>query len=155
MNINDTKVFFIILFTLISTTAFCQEIAKVRIVYGGEGTLLPVSAKCSPKSFESSFGDSLNFLTTYDKIFLMEFSLLLDRLEAKPDTTQNFDPRIIVIAYKTDNSTNDTIYLGEIRGVYKNGQCIKDNEDFLNLIKAKIGWKNQYRSTLLNDNTEK
>ena len=73
---------------LILISSFCiitlgQEVKKVKLIYGSQGVLLPVSAKCTPQGFEQSFYESLNFLTTYDDIFLAWFSFYMEQLIPK------------------------------------------------------------------------
>ena len=116
---------------LILISSFCiitlgQEVKKVKLIYGSQGVLLPVSAKCTPQGFEQSFYESLNFLTTYDDIFLAWFSFYMD-------------PRIMIVAYR-DSLQNDTLYLGESYGILKNRVMMKDDSNLLNLVKRKIGW---------------
>lgn len=45
----------------------------------------------------------------------------------------------MIISYNEDLQ-NDTLYLGEHYGISKNGITMKDDKEFLNLIKRKIGW---------------
>ena len=120
---------------LILISSFCiitlgQEVKKVKLIYGSQGVLLPVSAKCTPQGFEQSFYESLNFLTTYDDIFLAWFSFNIEK---------DMDPHIMIVAYR-DSLQNDTLYLGESYGILKNRVMMKDDSNLLNLVKRKIGW---------------
>lgn len=133
------KCVFIVLLSLFSINALCQEGKKVRLVYGAKGILLPIAAECTPESFEQSFGESLNFLTTYDDIFIAWFIYYMERLKPEKYQERTIDPRIMIISYNEDVH-NDTLYLGEHHGISKNGIVMKDDEEFLNLIKRKIGW---------------
>ena len=133
------KLLLIILFSSLCIGTFCQEREKAKLVYGAEGILLPVAAKCTPESFECSFGEELNFLTTYDDIFLSWLSFYVERMEMDSLHEKNIDPRLMLILYN-ETSQNDTLYLGEYYGIYKNGVIMKDDNNFRNLIKRKIGW---------------
>lgn len=129
----------LILFFPFCIATLGQEIKKVKLIYGSQGVLLPVSAKCSPQGFEQSFYESLNFLTTYDDIFLAWFSFYIERLVPERDTEKIIDPRIMIVSY-SDSLQNDTLYLGEFYGILKNRIIMKDNSNLLNLVKRKIGW---------------
>ena len=129
---------------LILISSFCiitlgQEVKKVKLIYGSQGVLLPVSAKCTPQGFEQSFYESLNFLTTYDDIFLAWFSFYMEQLIPERNIEKDMDPRIMIVAYR-DSLQNDTLYLGESYGILKNRVMMKDDSNFLNLVKRKIGW---------------
>lgn len=134
------KCAFVVLLSLFCVNVLCQEGEKVKLVYGAKGILLPVAAKCSPESFEQSFGESLNFLTTYDDIFIAWFIYYVERLKPEKNQEITIDPRIMIISYNEDLH-NDTLYLGEHYGISKNGIIMKDEKEFLNLIKRKIGWE--------------
>lgn len=106
---------------LILISSFCiitlgQEVKKVKLIYGSQGVLLPVSAKCTPQGFEQSFYESLNFLTTYDDIFLAWFSFYMEQLIPERNIEKDMDPRIMIVAYR-DSLQNDTLYLGESYGI--------------------------------------
>lgn len=73
---------------------------KVKLIYGSQGVLLPVSAKCTPQGFEQSFYESLNFLTTYDDIFLAWFSFYMEQLIPERNIEKDMDPRIMIVAYR-------------------------------------------------------
>lgn len=100
---------------------------------------MPVSAKCTPQGFEQSFYESLNFLTTYDDIFLAWFSFYMEQLIPERNIEKDMDPRIMIVAYR-DSLQNDTLYLGESYGILKNRVMMKDDSNLLNLVKRKIGW---------------
>ena len=137
------RYFFMMLFVLLSKTLAGKDIDKIKLVFGAEGTFLPISASCSPESFNFSFGVDINFLTTYDDIFIREFSSLYKGLLPKneDDSIDAFDPRIMtVIIYRDYSIPNDTICLGEFYGISFNGELMEDNEALLNLVKRKIGW---------------
>lgn len=121
-------------------TALGQDIKRVKLVYGSSGVLLPVSVKCTPQSFEQSFYESLNFLTTYDDIFLTWFSFYMEQLIPERNIEKDIDPRIMIVSYR-DSLQNDTLYLGESYGIVKNKVMMKDDSNLLNLVKRKIGWR--------------
>lgn len=80
---------------LILISSFCiitlgQEVKKVKLIYGSQGVLLPVSAKCTPQGFEQSFYESLNFLTTYDDIFLAWFSFLYGAINSGKEYRERY-----------------------------------------------------------------
>lgn len=133
------KYVLIVLFSLFCVNVFCRKEGKVKLVYGAKGVLLPIAAKCTPESFEQNFNESLNFLITYDDIFLAWFFFYLERLKPENNQEKIIDPRIMIISYNEDLQ-NDTLYLGEHYGISKNGITMKDDKEFLNLIKRKIGW---------------
>lgn len=128
---------FSILLFLFSVNALCQ--ARVKLVYGAKGVLVPIAVECNPESFERSFSESLNFLTTYDDIFIAWFSFYIGKLVPENDTMKIIDPRIMIISYN-ESLQNDTLYLGESYGILKNGTMMKDSKELLNLVKRKIGW---------------
>ncbi|WP_321480944.1 hypothetical protein [uncultured Bacteroides sp.] len=138
------RIFIIMLFALLSDALVSKDISKIKLIYGWEGTYLPVSAYCTPESFYSTFGDGLNFLTTYDDIFIKSISNLHEELlPMDNDSIKEIDPRIMIIIYYNDSLPNDTIYLGEFNGIYRDGKVLKDNKDLLNIVKKKIGWNSE------------
>lgn len=138
------RILIIALIVSLSGTLISKEISNIKLVYGLEGTHLMVSASCTPESFDSNFCEDINFLTTYDEIFIEQFNDLYEKLLYRKDSIKNIDPRIMTIIYYKDSISNDTIYFGEHYGISRNGILLQDNEDLLNLIKQKIGWVNRY-----------
>lgn len=136
----NRQIFFLMFFFLFCMTALGQDIKRVKLVYGSSGVLLPVSVKCTPQSFEQSFYESLNFLTTYDDIFLTWFSFYMEQLIPERNIEKDIDPRIMIVSYR-DSLQNDTLYLGESYGIVKNKVIMKDDSNLLNLVKRKIGWR--------------
>lgn len=134
-------------FFMYSNSLSSQDIANIKFIYGIEGTSLPISASCEPNNFMSCFGDDLNFLTTYSDLFIEKFQKRYQEL-SPIDSTGIIDPRIMAIISYKEEIPNDTIYLGEYFGIYKNKQFMQNDTLLLNLIKTKIGW------TYYTENTE-
>lgn len=132
-----------VVFCLLGGVTIAKDTNRIKLVYGSEGTLLPVSAQCTPESFSFSFGDEINFLTTYDDFFVNRFLNLSEILSPKDpnDSIQFIDPRIMAIVMYGDSTIkNDTICFEEYYGICKNGTLMEDNNALLNLVKKKIGW---------------
>lgn len=129
---------------LLSGTLVSKDISKIKIVYGAEGTHLMVSAKCTPESFDFSFGDDINFLTTYDDAFIHQFKKLQEKLLPINDSIKGIDPRILTVVFYKDSTANDTIYFGEHYGISCNDTLFQDNDSLLSLVKRKIGWTEFY-----------
>lgn len=136
------RIYFIVILSLFSEMLIGQNISSIKFVYGLEGTCLPISAQCNPDSFSSSFGDDINFLSTYETLFIERFSELLKNLTPSSDEDY-IDPRIVCIINYTDGNLNDTLCLGELHGLALNGVLMQHDIEVLNLIKDKIGWKSQ------------
>lgn len=103
-----------------------------------------VSAKCTLESFEFSFGDDINFLTTYDGTFINQFENLYEKLLPRNDSIKDIDPRILTIIFYKDSTANDTIYFGEHYGISRNNKLFQDSDSLLRLVKRKIGWTEYY-----------
>lgn len=139
------KVFIITFCVLLSEILVSKDISKIKLVYGAEGTHLMVAASCTPESFDSNFGDEMNFLITYDELFIEQFNSLYKKLLPTDDSIKRIDPRVMAIITYDKHVTNDTVYFGETYGIYRNDTILKDNECLLNIIKRKIGWINSYK----------
>lgn len=128
--------------SLFNSILIGQNISSIKFVYGLEGTYLPISAQCNPESFNSNFGDDINFSTTHDVLFIEKFFELFENLI--PSHGEDYiDPRIMCIINYVDGNLNDTLCLGEFHGLALNGVLMQHDIEILNLIKDKIGWKSQ------------
>lgn len=140
-----TKIIYLfILAFLLNTKMYSQDIFSIKFVYGNEETSLPLVASCTVESFSFCFEDELNFLTTYDKQFINQFSKLYKelKLKNKNDSLSEINPQIMSIIYYDDESIpNDTVCFGKSCGICKNSVIMEDDNTLLTLIKKKIGWK--------------
>lgn len=136
------KIIFILLAISLSEALVSREMSKIKLVYGAERTMLPVAASCTEESFSFNFGKLINFLTTYDMLFLYEFEKLFEDIKPlQSDSVRFIDPRIMAIITYKDSIPNDTICFGEFHGICLNGVLMQDDKKMLNLVKKKIGWK--------------
>lgn len=128
----------------LNTKMYSQDIFSIKFVYGNEETSLPLVASCTVESFSFCFEDELNFLTTHDKQFINQFSILYKelKLKNKNDSLSEINPQIMSIIYYDDESIpNDTVCFGKKCGICKNSVILENDKTLLTLIKKKIGWK--------------
>lgn len=132
-----------VLFFLLNMKIQGQEILRIKFVYGSEDYSLPMVASCTPSSFSFCFEEGLNFLITYDKIFVDNFSKKYQKLHPQDSNkiALEIDPRIMSIIEYSNDIPNDTVCFGKYHGVCKNGSLMEDDKELLILVKQKIGWK--------------
>lgn len=137
-------IYLLVLSFLLSINVQGQDIFRIKFVYGNEDLSLPLIPSCGIESFSLCFESEINFLTTYDLLFISKFDKQYRKLQFRKDDGNELEmiPQIMGIIDYLDTIPNDTVCFGKETGIRKNGILMEDNQELMTLIRGKIGWKN-------------